>query len=193
MKLNLLFARDPLIAALLFQGALVPFALLLAWAFGLAPWNDMALGGEAVFVSVVATVPPLVSAWWLSRQSFAWSRRILELVDKLLDLLFRHRRSQTAIAAISLLAGFGEELLFRGVIQAGLEQPAGAVAALVIASLLFGLAHAVTLAYFVLSTLMGMYLGILYQVTGNLLIVCLVHAFYDWVAVSWYLRRAGAG
>ncbi len=106
----------------------------------------------------------------------------------MLDLLFRGNSSQWAIIAVSLLAGFGEELLFRGVIQAGLEQLTGTATGLVLASLIFGLLHAITPAYFILATIMGLYLGLLYQLTGNLLIPCLVHALYDWAAITWYLR-----
>ncbi len=187
MRFNELFARSPLIAALLFQGAMIPFALLLGLLFGLSPWHDLWFDGEALAISVLATVPPLVLAWWLSRQSFAWVQRLLDRVHQVLDLLFRGA-GQGAIIAVSLLAGFGEELLFRGVVQAGFEQLFGAGAALLLASLCFGLVHAITPAYFVLATLMGLYLGLLYQLTGNLLIACLVHALYDWAAITWYLR-----
>lgn len=187
MRGNRIFAGRPLMAALLFQGALIPFALVLALLLGLTPWNDMAISGEALLVALLAAAPPLVLAWWLSRQSYPWVRQLLDRVHQVLDLLFRGG-SQVAIVAVSLFAGFGEELLFRGVAQAGLEQYLGAGAALAVASLLFGLVHAITPAYFVLATLMGLYLGLLYQLTGNLLVACLVHALYDWAAITWYLR-----
>lgn len=178
---------NPLIAALLFQGALIPIALFLALLFGLTPWKDMRVDGAALSFSLFATVPLLVLAWWLSRQSFSWVRQLLDKVHQVLGLLFRDG-GQQAIIAVSLLAGFGEELLFRGVVQAGLEHLLGAVTGLILASLLFGLVHAITPAYFVLAMIMGLYLGLLYQLTSNLLIPCLVHALYDWAAISWYLR-----
>jgi uncharacterized protein len=187
------FARiPPIVAALLFQGALIPFSLALALLFGLHPWNDLRIDGQALVITLLATAPPLALAWWLSRQPYAWARRLIDKIHELLDLLFRGS-GQTVIIAVSLLAGFGEELLFRGVVQAGLEQYLSGVAALVIASLFFGLVHAITPAYFVLATIMGLYLGLLYQLTGNLLIPCLVHALYDWAAITWYLRTFGVG
>ncbi len=188
MKFNPLYPDRPLIAALIFQGAMIPGALLLAWLFGLTPWHDLWLDAEALWITLLATALPLALAWWLSRQSFAWIGRLLDKVHQVLDLLFRGNRTQWAIIAVSLLAGFGEELLFRGVIQAGLEQLTGALPGLLLASLIFGLLHAITPAYFILATIMGLYLGLLYQQTGNLLIPCLVHALYDWAAITWYLR-----
>ncbi len=183
----------PLIAALIFQGAMIPGALLLALPFGLTPWQDLWLDDKTLWITLLATALPLTLAWWLSRQSFDWVGRLLDKVRQVLDLLFHGNRAQSAIIAVSLLAGFGEELLFRGVIQAGLEDLTGVLVGLLLASLIFGLLHAISPAYFLLATLMGLYLGLLYQQTGNLLIPCLVHALYDWVAISWYLRTSRVG
>ena len=91
---------------------------------------------------------------------------------------------------VSALAGIGEELLFRGVLQAGLSEAWSPMAGIVVASLLFGAAHAVSLSYLVLATLMGLYLGLLYHLTGNLLLPIIVHALYDWIAIHFYLRRS---
>ena len=74
-------------------------------------------------------------------------------------------------------------------VQSGLAGIAGPGIALVIASLLFGVAHALTPAYFVLATLIGFYLGGLYIATGNLLVPVLVHFLYDWLALAWLLSR----
>lgn len=107
---------------------------------------------------------------------------------RFLGVLFEHARPG-AVVLVSLLAGVGEELLFRGVVQAGLVSPLTPFGAILIASVLFGAAHAVSLSYWVLATLMGIYLGLLYHWTGNLLVPIVVHALYDWVAIHFYLRR----
>ena len=67
------------------------------------------------------------------------------------------------------------------------------------ASLLFGIAHAITPAYLVLAALIGEYLGGLWLWTGNLLAPIIAHAGYDFIAL-WYLakgaqkrRRQGRG
>lgn len=79
---------------------------------------------------------------------------------KLIDLCF-----------ISACAGLGEELLFRGVIQAKLG--------IVVASIIFGLLHFITPAYFVIATIMGLYMGFLFQRFDSLLIPVQLHFVYD--------------
>lgn len=170
------------------QGALVLVAVALALIFGLRPWTEVHVSASAVVLSMAATAPLVIGMLLLGRGPWSWVRRIEALLrDKLLPLL--RGAGPGGIALIALMAGVGEEALFRGVIQAGLEGPLGPVAALVVASLLFGLAHYVTHAYFVLATLMGLYLGLLYQWTGNLLVPILVHALYDWAALRFLLWR----
>lgn len=88
---------------------------------------------------------------------------------------------------LAVAAGVGEEMLFRGLIQVWLQSQYGWAIALAGASLLFGLCHALNLAYFLLATLIGAYLGSIYLVTGNLLIVIAIHAIYD-IYAFWRLR-----
>jgi membrane protease YdiL (CAAX protease family) len=85
-------------------------------------------------------------------------------------------------------------MLFRGLLQpaiAGLwAGPAGVWLGLAGASLLFGLAHAVTRAYVVLAALVGAYLGGLWLATGNLLVPVVAHGLYDFAAILWLLGSA---
>ncbi len=80
---------------------------------------------------------------------------------------------------IAVCAGLAEELLFRGVIQVKLG--------IVGASIIFGLLHFITPAYFVIATIMGFYLGILFQYYDSLLIPIQLHFIYDLGALI-YLR-----
>lgn len=80
---------------------------------------------------------------------------------------------------ISVCAGIAEELLFRGVIQVKLG--------IVGASIIFGLLHFITPAYFIIATLMGFYLGFLFQYYDSLLIPIQLHFMYDLGALI-YLR-----
>ena len=60
---------------------------------------------------------------------------------------------------IALLAGVGEEMLFRGVLQGTISRWIRPEIGLVAASALFGLAHLITLMYALAASLMGIYLG----------------------------------
>ena len=92
------------------------------------------------------------------------------------------------LAVISLLAGVGEEMLFRGVLQADFSQRWGLWTGIVAASLLFGALHPITPAYVVLAAGLGVYLGYLWVATGNLLVVIVAHALYDFLALVFLMR-----
>jgi membrane protease YdiL (CAAX protease family) len=61
---------------------------------------------------------------------------------------------------VAFMAALGEELLFRGALQP--------LIGLVPTAVIFGLLHATGLAHIVLATLLGLWLGWLYQWTGSL-------------------------
>ncbi|MFW5950305.1 MAG: CPBP family intramembrane glutamic endopeptidase [archaeon] len=79
----------------------------------------------------------------------------------------------------------GEELVFRGVVQGRFRRSYGAVPAIVIASVLFGVVHYVALAgtgkltYIVVAILLGLILGSLYERTDNILVPIFVHGIYN--------------
>ncbi len=189
-SLGALMQRRPVVVALLFEGGLAVLALALALMFGLRPWLTIRLDAATPLLAVAATVPLLGLVLLLLRSNWAWVEALDRLARELATTLFANA-GPTAILLVSLLAGIGEELLFRGVVQAGLEPLVGAVPALLLASLLFGLAHAVTRAYFLMAALIGIYLGWLYLATGNLLLPILVHFLYDWIILSRLRREAG--
>lgn len=184
-----LLNRRPIAFALAFEGALALAAIALALVFGLRPWLAIEFNSDALAHSALATVPLVVAMLALMQLRWQWVKQLERIVREHLLPLFRDA-GPMAVAGIALMAGIGEELLFRGVIQAGLSGLLGPIAALAIASLLFGLAHALTVAYFVLTCLMGLYLGWLYQAIGNLLVPITVHFLYDWIVLSWYLHGA---
>jgi membrane protease YdiL (CAAX protease family) len=87
-----------------------------------------------------------------------------------------------ALGLVSLLAGFGEEILFRGVLQAK--------AGLVISACIFGLCHFVTFSFFAIATVIGGYFGAVYLWTGqNILAPVIIHALYDFVVLL-LMRKA---
>ncbi len=98
------------------------------------------------------------------------------------------KSSWSEIALIAVSAGVGEEMLFRGVVQASLGAWLGASWGLALASLLFGLLHPISVAYMVITAILGLYLGVLWNLGGNLLAVMITHALYDFAALGYLLR-----
>lgn len=142
--------------------------------------GDLALG-------VAASVPLYVLFQWMLGSSFAPFARIRhELVHKLRPLFAPWSLAQLGL--ISLLAGIGEEVLFRSVIQGALATHTGPVIALASASVLFGCAHFVTPGYAVVTAAIGVYLGVLWLGSGNLLTPIVAHATYDFIALVYFLR-----
>jgi membrane protease YdiL (CAAX protease family) len=81
---------------------------------------------------------------------------------------------------VSLHAGIGEELFFRGFLLAILNWYLPLWAAAVIAVVLFGLAHTYQGIKGIVSTaVVGAVLMVLYLVTGSLWVSMLAHAVYD--------------
>ena len=60
--------------------------------------------------------------------------------------------------------------------------------ALVMASLLFGAFHLITWTYAIIGAFIGVYLGLLWIWTGNLLTPMITHAVYDFMALVYFLR-----
>ncbi|MDA1091856.1 MAG: CPBP family intramembrane metalloprotease [Acidobacteria bacterium] len=94
--------------------------------------------------------------------------------------------SAVDVAVVSLAAGIGEELLFRGAVQAEFGT--------LIASLLFGLAHIGgrdSWVFGVWVAVMGLGLGGLAHLGGGLLAPVVAHVVYDAAAIE-YIRRDAA-
>ena len=87
--------------------------------------------------------------------------------------------------ALGLVAGFGEEMLFRGVMQYGLSTKFGTLVGVSISSVIFGLLHAVTPLYALLATLASVFFGSLYVSSGNLAVPIITHGVYDVGALLW--------
>ena len=93
------------------------------------------------------------------------------------------------LAFIAFFAGVGEELFFRGWMQTVLVEKTGVLIGILITSAIFGLLHYLSTAYAVYAFIMGIYLGVIYHVSGNLYIVMVIHAIYDFVALAYLFKR----
>jgi membrane protease YdiL (CAAX protease family) len=186
-------------SAVLFESLLAVVAVLVGMAVGFSPLEKLPLTldalpqlGRAALWGAAAALPLFVGLALLENLPIAAIRRIQAVVDGFLSQLLRST-SVFDLAVLSLMAGVGEEVLFRGLIQAGLAQwigpPYGVWIAIAVASIAFGLAHAVTPTYAVLATLIGVYLGWLFLATDSLAAPIVAHAVYDFGALVYFSRR----
>jgi uncharacterized protein len=178
-----------LLGCLLELGMLL-LALLLALAFQLPLAAMIQWNLAAVALGLAATLPLLLMLAWVIRSRWGPLARIRHFLEAILAQAFGGW-SWLQIGMVALLAGVAEELLFRGVLQTLLASWLGPVAALLLASLLFGLCHSVTRAYVVLVTVVGVYFGGLWLWTGNLLVPMVAHGVYDLVALGYCLKWRG--
>jgi len=180
--------------AVVFEAALGAVAFIAAFAlerdlFASFQWSPVAFAW-----GIVASLPWAAAAIAAHRWPFGPLRRLTRLVDQLVVPLF-DGCTLVELVAVSVAAGLGEELLFRGLLQGLLSERVGVPAAILIASLVFGLAHPMSGAYVALATLIGLYLGALWYWSGNLLLPIVAHAVYDAVVLVYLVRapRRGAG
>jgi membrane protease YdiL (CAAX protease family) len=170
-----------------FEASLAVVAIVLGAILGVDPLATLAWDGWAVFWGLLAAAPLLLLLWLIVRFPVRPLGELIELVDQFIaDAL--HGATLRHFALISLLAGIGEETLFRGLAQPLFGDLIGSrFAGLTLASILFGLAHSVTPAYAVLAAIVGAYLGLLWIMSGNLLAPIVAHTAYDFFAL-WYLQ-----
>jgi membrane protease YdiL (CAAX protease family) len=186
--------RQAVLLGVVFEGGMALLACVAAWLLGRSPLGDnFAWTAQDAGWGVVATLPMLAAFLVLNYVPWAPLVRIRRFFEEVLRPLFQHC-SLLELGLISLLAGLGEEMLFRAVIQGGLADWLGPWWGLLLASLLFGLLHSITTAYVVLAGVLGLYLGYVYlwPANRNLLVVIIAHALYDFCVLVYLLRGPAA-
>lgn len=173
-------------APLMFQGGIGVVGLMAIVLFGIPTRYDGVSPGVAFFWGIaggIATYAVIMMLTWLP----GLFRDSLETQMEQLHR-FACNYSWSALVALAVFAGVGEELLFRGAIQGWLAQHVPEAVAVVATSVLFGLVHYLSFTYFVLATGLGLVLGTVYALTDNLLLVMIWHGVYDMIAL-YCLRR----
>lgn len=179
------------LTALVVEGGLGVLALALSrwsgvplmsredWTWASAGWGLLATLPLLLLLAVAVRWPP------------RWFRELLRLMDETVVPMFRSCR-WPELALIAILAGFGEELLFRGMVQGSIGTWIGGqwgpTVGLLAASALFGLLHPITRTYAVLAGLIGLYLGSLLLLGHNLLVPITAHAVYDFGALLYLVK-----
>jgi membrane protease YdiL (CAAX protease family) len=179
--------------AVMVEGAVALVAIAAAWLFNVPVRDQMPSYGLplawAAARGVIATVPMLILFWWLVHSDWTTLRELRTQVVRLINAMFP-QANLGQLGMVSVLAGVGEELLFRGVLQTIIGWWTPPVAAIVITALLFGLLHALSKVYFVLATLIGLGLGWMTWYYNDLVGPMVAHSLYDFLALL-YLSRLG--
>lgn len=181
--------------AVLFEGSLVATAVVSGWLVGLDPWVSWNWGVRGWVWGVIGVLPPLVMLAWVMRSGWGPVREMRERMEPILRGVFAGWR-WWELVVLSVVAGLGEEVLFRGVVQAWLEVQVGWWGALVLAAILFGFMHPITRLYVVLAAVMGVWFGLVWLWGGSLWAPVLAHGLYDAIALMVCvrgLRRGGWG
>jgi membrane protease YdiL (CAAX protease family) len=174
--------------AMAVEGGLIGVAWLVGWLVGQMPLEFFFWNAREALIGLAATLPMLILFFVCLRWPIGPLRTIQQFCDRVLRPLMKPC-TILDLAGISILAGLGEEMLFRGVFQAAFAHWLDNFwVALGLASVLFGLCHAITPAYTVLATLLGGYLGWLFLITTNLLPSVVAHAVYDFIALVILVR-----
>jgi membrane protease YdiL (CAAX protease family) len=178
--------------AVVVEGGLALVAIFLAWLFRIPLREQIPASGDqlayALARGVLVTLPMFAVFLWLVHSSWAPLRELRRQVDWLIAEMFS-AASSAQFALIALLAGVGEELLFRGVLQSFIGRWTTPIIGLVITSLLFGLAHALSKLYFFLATAIGLCFGGLVLQYNDLVAPMVAHSLYDFLALTYLSRR----
>jgi membrane protease YdiL (CAAX protease family) len=179
---------------LLFEGGLGAVALVIAWLIGHSPFStDHSPNAMLVLAALgsLAALPLLVFVFALEKLPWPPLRRLDARVREMVQQLFAGA-SVVELFAISLAAGLGEELLFRGLIQAGMTNWLGGASgmwiALALVSALFGVCHWLDSTYAILATIAGAYFGLLLIATDTLWAPIAAHATYDFLALLYLMK-----
>jgi uncharacterized protein len=182
------------LSAATFEGGLAIVAVALGWLLGQPPLATFHFDFYQAGLGIAATLPPLVLFWLCLKCPLRPFETIAQILDEMLVPLLRDCRL-VELAIIAALAGVGEEMLFRGIVQAAVAAeiggPHGIWLGLFIAAVLFGLLHPITPTYALLAGLIGLYLGGLWLASGNLLAPIVAHGVYDFVALVYLVRMRG--
>jgi membrane protease YdiL (CAAX protease family) len=164
---------DFLSVAVLFEGSLVGIAAALGWWFGVDPLAHLAWDVRGIFWGLAATIPMIGLFLAANRFPIGPLRTIKHFLHEALgpSLVACRWYDLLLVAAV---AGIGEELLFRGVLQP--------LVGILWSNVLFGLLHFITLSYALLAGLIGGYLGWLLNESENILAPIITHGMYDFLA-----------
>jgi membrane protease YdiL (CAAX protease family) len=175
--------------ACIFEGSLVIVALIIAGLVDINPFASLQFSEKTFTQGILATLPMLLLFYVFQQLSFQAVQKIRALLLATLGPALNHCH-WTSLLILASIAGFSEEVLFRGVLQPWLENSLNGLLGLLASNLIFAFVHAVTPLYAVLALLIGIYLGLSMDMLGerSLTIPIVIHSLYDFVAFLIIMR-----
>ncbi len=185
--------RGVVLLAVGVEGGLIVAAELVGRLLGRPPLMLVRWDLPGLLWGLAATVPMVLIFLAMVRWPVGPLARIKQITDEVLVPLLSPCTVMDLLG-ISLLAGLGEEMLFRGVLQGWLQEMQWMPPwlAILLVSVLFGLMHALTFTYALFATAMGAFMAGLWLWTDNLLAPIIAHALYDFLALLYLLRGPGS-
>ena len=177
-----------LLVTFLVEGGLFLMGLLLTGGWNAKLWSEFNISWVSTVYALLLCLPMLVMLFFAVRSKWAPLSYLKNELDEKITPIFAQCKFLDLVV-IALLAGLGEELFFRGWLQRALENRFGIWVGILIASAIFGFGHYLSTTYAVYAGLTGLYLGVIYQVSGNLFIVITIHALYDFIALMYLVGR----
>ncbi|MEM8945806.1 MAG: CPBP family intramembrane glutamic endopeptidase [Planctomycetota bacterium] len=176
---------------LLFECGLGFLGFAIAWLAGISLTGQLQPSLAAIELGLLATLPMFAMLGLISVTNWAPIVALRRQVEEIVQQLFGDA-NWLDVAVMSVAAGVGEEILFRGALQLWIASWTNPWTALSVVSLLFGLAHSLSTTYFVVATAIGAYFGWLALEYDDLIAPIVAHAVYDFVAILYFRSRAAA-
>ena len=178
--------------ALCFEVGLGVFALMCGYVTNVWPGEFFPFPPSigVVLIGIASALPALATVLTVRRLPWKPIQEFNQLVEQKLIPMFGEL-GIGQLAAISIAAGVGEELLFRGLIQREVAFGSTPVVGVLIASFVFGLVHAMSLFYFITAFMIGLYFGWIFHYTESLWVPVMGHAAYDFLMLIWLRFRGG--
>jgi membrane protease YdiL (CAAX protease family) len=175
------------IFAVFFEVALALFSLILGWLLGRNPLETFRWSLIAVGWGVAATIPLILLSWAMLRWPIGALGAFKEFCEKEVAPRLEDA-TWSDLALISVAVGVADEMLCRGVMQASLSNRFGVPGGLGLASMVVGILQPISFPYMIMAGLLGLYLGTIWILSGNLLTPMVTHAIYEFVALAYMVR-----
>ncbi len=168
------------------EGFLLCLAVMLGWYFNLPFWSQLEFDVIDIILGISLALIFATFAIWALKSNWAIFTQLRN--DTLTFVKILENLSVGSIILVALAAGVCEEVLFRGGFQPLFMDWLGLLPGLVLASLLFGLFHMISVSYVIYVSVFGLILGCMYIWSGNLIGPIIAHFIYDLIMLYWALH-----